>query len=61
MFFWDRYGTGTLNNFTCSNNIADDSGGCLYAAGTAIINNGTVMKGNEAELGGAICKLTWCA
>lgn len=60
IFLWDRYGAGTLNNFTCSNNVADDSGGCMYAAGTAIIN-GTVMKGNEAELGGAICELRRCA
>ena len=56
IFLWDINATGTLNNFTCSNNIAVEEGGCLFGVGTAIINNGTIMRDNEADQGGGICE-----
>lgn len=58
VFGWNTTGTMELNDVFCGNNTAAKNGGCFYAAGRALINNGTVMLDNVAELGGCICEDT---
>lgn len=51
---WDANGTIVFNDMFCTVNTADRNGGCLYASGRVIVNDGTAMAGNVALLGGSI-------
>lgn len=54
---WDSDGTITFNDVFCADNsAATQHGGCFYSAGSGIVNNGTVMRDNEALDGGCICE-----
>lgn len=55
MFGRNESGTIEFNDVVCTDNVAGD-GGCFYNVGTAIVADGTIMEGNEAEAGGCICE-----
>lgn len=49
-------GRADLGSFNCTDNVAGVGGGCLYSAGRAIVQDATLMRGNEAENGGCLCE-----
>eukprot|EP00903_Cladosiphon_okamuranus_P020452 g18772.t1 len=54
VFGWDISRTIELNDVVCSQNSAEENGGCFYGAGRGVVNNATSMLGNLAEQGGCI-------
>lgn len=58
VYGWDPTGTIVFNDVFCTNNSAEENGGCFHGSGKAIFNNGTVMLNNQGEHGGSICKRT---
>lgn len=56
VFGWDASGTITFNDMLCTNNSAEEYGGCFHGSGKGVFNNGTVMLDNHAEHGGSICE-----
>lgn len=57
MFAWDPAQYVELDNITCTNNTAEDKGGCMYTAGNTTINKNVVMLDNTGGAGGCICEL----
>lgn len=56
MFGWDVGRTVELNDVVCSQNSAEENGGCFYGAGRGVVNDGTSMLGNLADQGGCVCE-----
>lgn len=56
MFGWDVRRTVELNDVVCSQNSAEENGGCFYGAGKGVVNDGTSMLGNLAGQGGCVCE-----
>lgn len=56
VFGWDSRRTIIFNDVLCTNNLADERGGCFYGTGRSIVNNRTTMHDNEASQGGCICE-----
>lgn len=52
----DSTGTVDFNSVDCNENTAGASGGCFHGSGAGVINSGTVMRDNEADLGGGVCE-----
>lgn len=53
---WDPDGSIELNDVVCTENWATRYGGCFYANGELVVNNGTLMQGNVGFRGGCICE-----
>lgn len=58
VFGWDITAVVELNDVVCSQNSAEENGGCLYAAGGGTVNDGATMLGNLADQGGCVCELS---
>lgn len=56
VFGWDVRKTVELNDVVCSQNFAEENGGCFYGAGRGVVNTGTAMLGNLADQGGCVCE-----
>lgn len=54
MLGWNENGTIVFNDVLCTKNSAETYGGCFYASGGGIINDGTEMLDNLADRGGSI-------
>lgn len=59
VFGWDATGTIEFNDVVCTGSVSAANGGCLYVSGVGVVNDGTVMRGNQAKAGGCLCKLPW--
>ena len=57
---WDANGTVIFNDVLCKENSAENHGGCFYAVGTGIVNDGAVMLQNSASNGGSIRECNPC-
>lgn len=53
---WNVDGTIVFDEVLCANNSAENHGGCVYAFGGGIFNDGTEMLNNSADRGGSICE-----
>ncbi|CAM9909015.1 unnamed protein product [Ectocarpus sp. 4 AP-2014] len=61
VFGWDPTGTVVFNDVVCSDNTVGGLGGCYYAAGKGIVNDGAVMRGNSAlDDGGCVYGSVGC-
>lgn len=58
MQVFGRNWTGTIdfNDVLCSQNTAEEAGGCYYSAGRGTVTNGTTMEENVSGHGGCICE-----
>lgn len=56
IFGWNVTGTIELNDVSCTENVAIGNGGCFFVAGVGVVNDETVMIGNEGKYGGCICE-----
>lgn len=60
VFGWDAKGTIVFNEVLCEANWVKLNGGCYYGMGSAFFNNGTKLRGNEANNGAGICERNMC-
>eukprot|EP00752_Nemacystus_decipiens_P008151 g7290.t1 len=54
VFGWDLTRRVELNDVICTQNSAEENGGCFYGAGRGVVNSGTAMSGNLAGQGGCM-------